>query len=252
MNLDFSKRRVLVTGSSSGVGFDIARAFLSNGAHVVVNGRNQERLDRAEKELSGNVFSVCADVSRHEGAQFAVATAVHLLGGLDIVICNVGFSRSSKPGDEKMNDWLTMFQLNVMSTANIIELAAPFLKKSKGNVVCVSSICGCEIIPGAPVTYACAKSALNTMVKGLSRPLGSSHVRINAVAPGNILFSGSVWEKKLAEGRDGVERMLAQSVPLQRFGTPADISNAILFLASDFASFITGEVLIVDGGQTVS
>ena len=119
-------------------------------------------------------------------------------------------------------------------------------------IVCVSSICGLEVVPGAPVTYSSAKAALHAYVRGISRPLGKMGVRINAVAPGNILFDGSVWSRKLAEDAGAVRNMLEYDVSLARLGTPRDVAELVAYLASPRASFATGGVWTLDGGQVHS
>ena len=105
---------------------------------------------------------------------------------------------------------------------------------------------------GAPVTYSVAKSALNAYVKNISRPLAKLGIRINAVVPGNIIFEGSVWTKKLSENPQDVEKMLKNEVAMQRFGKPQEIANFVVFLCSEKSSFATGSLFVVDGGQTRS
>ena len=119
-------------------------------------------------------------------------------------------------------------------------------------IVCISSICGLEVIPGAPVTYSAAKAALHAYVRGIAHPLGQQGVRINAVVPGNILFDGSVWQRKLNEDAAAVGQMLARDVALAKLGKPQDIANLALWLASSAASFCTGSIFVADGGQVHS
>ena len=121
------------------------------------------------------------------------------MGGLDILICNAGSGNSVEPGKENLDEWLRVFNINFFSATNVIEIFEPFLKKSKGNIICISSTCGCEVIPNAPITYSVAKAALNSYVKSISRPLAENNININAIAPGNIIFEGSVWERKLKD-----------------------------------------------------
>ena len=131
----------------------------------------------------------------------------------------------------------------------MIEASISALKQTKGSIVCVSSICGLEIIPGAPVTYSVAKAALNAYVKGVARPFGKFGVRINAVAPGNILFDGSTWERKLTENHNQVKAMLDREVPLQRLGEAQEVADLVAFLVSPRSAFATGSVWTLDGGQ---
>lgn len=145
-----------------------------------------------------------------------------------------------------------IFALNLWSTTNSVEAARDALAASKGVVVCISSICGMEVIPGAPVTYSSAKAALHAYVRGIARPLGNQGVRINAVAPGNILFDGSVWSRKLLEDKLAVQSMLEKEVSLGCLGSPGDVANLVAYLASPRSSFCTGGGWSIDGGQVHS
>lgn len=131
----------------------------------------------------------------------------------------------------------------------MVEMGRSALAKSRGAIVCISSICGQEYIPGAPLTYSTAKAALNAYVRGVARPLGKDGVRINAVAVGNMLFEGSVWGDKLSQDAVGVAHMLERDVALAKLGTPQDIANLTLWLASSAALFCTGSIFVADGGQ---
>lgn len=249
MNLNLSGKKVLVTGSSRGIGFTIAHAFIAEGSRVVFNARSPIKPDLCE---APNGYFVAADVSSEEGAKKVVDEATAILGGLDVVICNVGSGHSVPPGQETHNAWIESFGVNFFSTIHTVEAARPYLGKSKGVVICISSICGVETIPGAPVTYSVSKAALNAYVKGISRPLGNEGVRICAVAPGNIMFDGSVWNRKLKSDSETVNQMLKSEVPLNRLGSSDDVANLVLFLSSPLSSNTTGSIWVSDGGQTRS
>ena len=134
----------------------------------------------------------------------------------------------------------------------MVEAGRQVLAASRGAIVCISSICGQEVVPGAPLTYSAAKAALNAYVRGMARPLGKDGVRINAIAPGNILFEGSVWQRRINEDAVAVEQMLERDVALAKLGTPGDIANLALWLATPAASFCTGSIFVADGGQVRS
>ena len=237
--------------SSRGIGRAIAELLHDEGCRVAINGRNANDLASTAAVLPGAV-AVTGDVTRPDEARQIVAETTAALGQLDILVCNVGSGRSVPPGDETHEEWQRVFALNLWSTTNTVEAAREALAASRGVIVCVSSICGLEVVPDAPVTYSAAKAALHAYVRGLARPLGRQGVRINAVAPGNILFDGSVWSRKLAEDVNAVQKMLERDVSLARLGTSRDVAELVGYLASPRAAFATGGVWTLDGGQVHS
>lgn len=248
MQLDLAGKTVLVTGSSRGVGRAIAECLLAEGCRVALNGRNVDDLKATAQALNCAV-AIAGDVSQPEGAACVVQEAVVALGKLDILVCNVGSGRSVPTGSEDYAEWQRVFGVNFWSTTNTVEAARSALAESHGVIVCISSICGLEVIPGAPLTYSVAKAALHTYVKGLARPLGAQSIRINAIALGNMLFKGSVWEKKMDTNATEAQQMLEREVSLARLGTPEEAANLVAYLASSRAAFATGGVWRLDGGQ---
>lgn len=248
MELELSGKAVLITGSSRGIGRAIAGVLHAEGCRVALNARNSGDLAAATVALPGAV-AIAGDVTKPEEAKRIVAQATDALGRIDILVCNVGSGRSVMPGAETHEEWQRVFALNLWSATNVIEAARDALIESHGVVVCVSSICGLEVIPGAPITYSAAKAALHAYVRGIARPLGAQGVRINAVAPGNILFDGSVWARKLDEAPGAVQQMIVRDVALGRLGTPQDVAELVAYLASPRSGFATGGVWVLDGGQ---
>ena len=249
MNLKLDGKKVLVTGSSHGIGLEIAKAFLAENCIVVLNARNEKKIEFIDNI---NAHFVIGDVSSGIGAKNVVKEAQKKMDGLDIVICNVGSGQSAPPGEETFQDWKNCMNKNFYSTVHVVNAAKPYLSVSKGVIVCISSICGVETIPNAPITYSVAKAALNTFVKGMSRPVGDIGIRICAVAPGNIMFEGSVWNKKIKSTPEAVQSMVERDVPLKRFGNVTDISNLVLFVSSSLSNYTTGSIWISEGGQTRS
>lgn len=250
MNLNLSGKHVLVTGSSQGIGRCIAEAFLSEGCKVAINGRNLSRLENVIHEIGHpDLVAIPGDVSKPDEAQKIREKFITTIGSLDILICNVGSGQSVPPGDENLNEWHRVFEQNLWSATTIIEACRQDLAHSLGAIVCISSICGHEVVIGAPITYSAAKAALNAYVRGSARPLGNLGIRINAISPGNILFEDSSWDLKQRSDAKSVEEMLRQNVSLAKFGSPQAIANLALWLASPMASFTTGSVFVADGGQ---
>lgn len=249
MLLNLAGKTALITGSSRGIGFAIAQTLHDEGCKIVLNARNSDCLNKAAAELKGSI-AIPGDVTKINEARDVVSKAIGMLGGLDILVCSVGGSHSVAPGREAPEDWLNIFGLNFLSATNVIESSLVDLEESKGVILCISSICGLEVIPGAPLTYSSAKAALNSYVRGIARPLGKKRIRINAIAPGNILFEGSVWERKIEQDKERVDAMLEQYVSLNRLGAPQDVASLAAYLVSERANFATGGIWTLDGGQS--
>jgi len=248
VDLRLNNKVVLITGSSRGIGLAIAQVLHAEGCRVVLNSRNPVELDQAVSGLSGSVGFV-ADVSVPDQAKHLIDEILRSHGSIDAVVCNVGSGRSVPPGSEDFNEWQRVFSVNLWSTTNIVEAASEALTKSKGSIVCTSSICGLEVVPAAPVTYSAAKAALHAYIRGISRPLGKKGIRINAIAPGNILFEGSVWERKMELSPETVAEILFRDVALEKLGVPEDVANLTAYLLSPVSGFATGSVWALDGGQ---
>ena len=215
---------------------------------VAVNGRSSLTVS----DLVGRHHRAIAapgDVSCPSGAKTAVDAALADMGGLDLLVCNVGGGDSVQPGKETPEEWQRVFALNLWSTTNVVEAARHALADGGGSVVCISSICGSTVVEGAPLTYSVAKAALHAYVRGIAATLASEGVRINAVALGNVIHEGSVWERRSIDDPEGVEALLREGVPVGRFGTPEEVAGLVAWLGSDRAGFATGSVWTFDGGQ---
>jgi len=248
MELSLADKNVLITGSSKGIGFEIAKKFHEEGCNVIINGRDKYDLEKAQSKLRGS-RALCLDFRNFTETQEKIKVIMENIKYLDILVCNIGNGKSVPPGQENYHEWQKVFSANLWPTTNAIENFKNYIKKDSGAIICISSICGLEVINGAPITYSVAKAALNAYVKAISRPLGKDGIRINAVAPGNILFEGSTWQSKLEKNPDNVEKMLKDNVTLNTFGKPIDIANLVLYLSSPISNFITGSIFTLDGGQ---
>ena len=251
MKLNLLGKTAFVSGSSRGIGLDIARKLHTEGCNLAINSRDKSALEEVSKSLKGS-FAMDGDISNPEIAKSVIDKVKENFGKIDILVCNVGSGKSVSPGNEYYEEWIKMLNINLLSATNIVEASKKALIESKGCVVCISSICGNEVIKGAPITYSVAKAALNAYIKCSSVPLGELGIRINGISPGNIKFNGSTWDLKLRENEKMVQEMLKREVNLNKLGRPEDISNLVAYLVSPLAEFITGTIFTIDGGQVRS
>lgn len=252
MDLGLSGKHVLISGGSRGIGLGIAKAFAEEGCKVAIAARNAQDLAEAKKQIGDACSTYSTDATDAKACADLIAAIKKDFGGLDILITCAGSGVSVPPGEETAEEWQRVLAVNLLSATNMIAASTSLLAHSSpAGIICISSICGREAL-GAPVTYSAAKAALDATVNGLSRPLAKKGIRINAISPGNIYFSGGIWDKKMQQNSDAVHKMLEKEVPLGCLGKLEDIAAAAVFLASPRAAFITGANLVVDGGQTRS
>ena len=171
---------------------------------------------------------------------------------IDILICNLGSVQYVPLGQENYDEWLKSFKTNFLSATNLIKASLEHLSKTRGVILCISSICELEDIKDAPIKYSISKSVLNMYVKGNSKPLGEKSIRINAIALGNINFEGSIWHKKVLTDHNKVRQMLNNEVSLKKLGSPEDIAFLATYLSLSISNFITGSIFKVDVGQIKS
>eukprot|EP01037_Dinobryon_pediforme_P015717 gene15717-15870_t len=250
MNLELQGKIALVGGASRGIGLGIARSLLKEGCQVILVARDAATLDATVAGLGEKAIAMSADLSIADDCARLAEAVRNQFGALDLLVTNVGSGKSVPPAQETVLEWGRMLEINLLTAVRLIEAMRPLMAGRADNaIVCISSICAREAL-GAPVAYSAAKAALEAMVVNLSRPLAAEGLRINAIAPGNILFEGGVWDRKLTDDPEGVRQMLDASVPQRRLGSTTDIGDAAAFLLSPRAGFITGTTLVVDGGQT--
>ena len=254
MQLGLDNKVVFVAGASRGIGKGIASVMLGEGARVTLTGRDEGTLAAATAELSEGraerVMTFAGDLTQAAVVEAAHAQVLARWGFVDALVCNVGSGTAKNGWQLTAADWEPVFQINLWATVRLVEVFLPsMVAAQRGSIVLISSIAGIESL-GAPIPYGTAKAALEHYAKDLARRVGRHGVRVNTVAPGNILFPGGTWQRKLDADAAAVNAMIAAEVPLGRFGTPEEIGAAVAFLASDRAAFITGSCLVADGGQT--
>lgn len=240
----FKKKNVLVTGSSRGIGLEIGKTFLQNDCNVIFTGRNDKKLT-----YKNSHFFKC-DLTDYTHIENLFEFTNEIFDKkLDILICNLGGGQYTPSISFSKNKWLEIYNLNFFSTVLTIQKFLEILENSKNpSITCISSICGNASI-GCPIPYSTAKASLNHYVKNLSKLIAYKNIRINSISPGNILFKGSTWEKKINENSNGVSDFIKKNVPLNKIGETNDISEMVLYLSSDSSKFITGSNIIIDGGQ---
>ena len=242
-----NKGIIFISGSSSGIGFNLAKKFSQLGYKLILNGRNQNKLKLAAKKIK-NCDYMIGDISNKRNIINIIKKINKKYKSIDFLISNVGdgsFKRNNK-------DYENAFNTNLFSSINLIENFCKILKKNKSKIICISSICGVERIEGAPIAYSIAKSALNFYVKMISKELAEYGITINAVVPGNILFEGSTWQKKLRQNPKKTRNYIKKLVPSNSFGSTDDIFALCKLIIENDSKFMTGSLLRLDGGQTNS
>lgn len=238
----------VVTGGTRGIGFAIVKKYLQNGAKVVLFGSRQETVDKALKALKEEngeweVSGDCPNLSDEQAVAAAIHKAKELYGSVDILVNNAGVSDSTTIDKYTAEQFAKVMNLNVNAIMNTIMPAVKIMKEQgSGCIINTSSMVSMSGQP-AGVAYPTSKSAVNALTWSLARELGPSNIRINAVAPGitRTDMVASLPEQVIAP--------MIQRIPLRRVGEPEDVANAFLFLASDMASYVTGEILSVDGAM---
>ena len=246
---DFSGYRIALAGGSKGIGRAIALDFLAAGTNVSVCARGQEGLDALAKDAGAHASRLHAQVcDLAEAGQIErwIADAAQALGGMDVLINNAtgyGF----REDDES---WLVDFNVDLMAAVRASRFAVPHLKKSKhASILHTSSIGSFRPRTMGP-PYAAMKAALNHYTRTQALALADDRIRVNAIAPGSIEFEGGVWDRCRHEKPEQYAKVLA-TIPFGRYGMPEEVAHLALFLASPFAGWITGQIMAVDGGQSL-
>ncbi|HUZ00601.1 MAG TPA: SDR family oxidoreductase [Thermomicrobiaceae bacterium] len=244
-------RGVLVTGTGGRIGQGIARRFATEGAHVVVSDRTEEDVERAAtgvRNRGGTVTPIACDLTSEDDVERLAAQAIAATGGLDVLVNCAGIFPNCPVAEMATYEWDTVYAVNVRAPFLLSRaVARHMLERGRGgSIVNVSSSAGESARTGGS-HYCGSKAALNMLTKTMAIELGPSKIRVNAVAPGLVM--DEVFQEPFPEGIGSYARALINGIPLRRTGSPDDIANAIFFLCSDEAEWISGEVLGVNGGS---
>lgn len=257
VDCELENKRVLVTGSTGGIGEGIAKLFAKLGASVVIHGRNGEEAERVVAEIKnsgGKAIATLGDLSRDEEVERIVETATKELGGVDILVNNAGGGSHQDDMNTLPAEWLDSYNVNLVSMVRLIQKLLPQMReKGWGRIINISSGAGVFPQPGQ-AAYSTTKSAVNNLTVAIAQSLNADGVTVNTVSPGVVITPKMVEMAKaqgMGETLEEIDAACAQMMkppPLVRMGRVDDIANVVVFLASPLASYIHGANIRVDGG----
>jgi len=248
MEISFSGKNVLVTGASRGIGRSIALGFADCGANVSICARGPEALRKTEGELKSKghkVHAATCDLANAAAVTQYVKDAAAALGGIDVLVNNAsGFG-----GRDDEEGWRVSVDVDLMASVRASHAALPFLERAGGSIIHISSIAGLRSSVRFP-PYGAVKAALIQYTRNQAMRFASKRIRVNCIAPGSIEFPGGMWGNAKTENPAFYKTVL-DGIPSGRLGRPEEIASVALFLASDLASWVTGQTIAVDGGQAL-
>jgi 3-oxoacyl-[acyl-carrier protein] reductase len=246
---DFHGRRVIVAGGSKGIGRAIALGFARAGASVSVCARGQASLDALAEEVASEGLALHVapcDIGDKAELETYLQNAMDELGGLDVLVnCASAFGR-----EDNEEGWLSSVEVDLMGTVRAGHICLPALKEAGGTIINIASIAALHASTRT-APYAAIKAAVAHYTGSLAVTMAPHKVRVNGIAPGSIEFPGGVWDQARQNNPELYQR-IREGIPFGRLGTPEEVADVALFLASDMARWITGQTLVVDGGQVLS
>lgn len=246
MNLNIKDKVAIVTGASRGIGKAIVYKLVSYGCKVVLISRNLDDLKKVEKDLNTEkVMCFQCDITNQQEFKVIVSKVVDLWGSLDILINNAGITKDKLLLRMNESDWVDVIDVNLKGCYNTIKVVSnQMIRKKQGKIVNITSVIG-QIGNSGQANYAASKSGIEGLTRSLAVEFGSRNININCIAPGYI-------ETDMTKNLDKkVIQDMKNNIPLNKFGLTSDISEVACFLVSDLSSFITGQVINVDGGMTI-
>ena len=235
-------KKALITGASGGIGKEIAKVLIEHNAEVCISGRNHEELNALKKSLGKKCHVVTCDLSKKAEIIELIKKADEFMGHIDILVNNAGITKDNIFLRMSENEWEDVLNVNLNSTFNILKLITKGMVKRKyGRIINISSVVG--VTGGAgQVNYSASKAGLIGLTKSLSQEIATRNITVNCIAPG---FIETPMTEKLDDKRKDA---ILNSIPMNRIGKPKDLSSAIIFLASQESSYITGQTLHINGG----
>jgi 3-oxoacyl-[acyl-carrier protein] reductase len=250
MDLQLEGKTAIVTGSSRGLGLASARALAAEGCRVCLCARGRDALERAAAEVPG-AFAVAADLSRPEDAVKVVEGALGAFGAVDILVNNVATAKGTDIVNTADDEWQNAFDQTLYPAIRMSRLVVPHMRARGGGVIImIASIWGRE--SGGRMVYNAVKAAEISLAKAMAQQLAKDNIRVNSVAPGSILFPGGSWDARQKADPAGIEKFIKAELPYGRFGRADEVGDAVAFLASPRASWISGACVPVDGCQSRS
>lgn len=246
MNIDFTGKRAVICGGSRGIGRSIALGFAAAGADVSICARGAEALEQTRAEIAATgrtAHAGSADLGDAGAIRGYIADAAAALGGIDVLVNNA--SAFGSTDDEA--GWMASMAVDMMAIVHATQAALPFLKQAKGSVINTSSISALRAAARQP-PYGAIKAAVIHYTNTQAALYARDGIRVNGIAPGSIEFPGGVWDRRKTDNAPLYNAVL-KSIPFGRLGHPEEIANVALFLASPLASWVTGQTIVVDGGQ---
>ena len=240
---------VIISGSSRGIGLGLAKKFLKKNYKVLINSRNFVELNNVYKDLKkkfpSQILMVCGDISMRSTLKEIEKNILIKWKRIDILIANAGDISNKKTNN---NSWL--INKNFITSKKFIDFFYRYLIKTEGSIILISSIAAL-IETKAQIGYSMSKKLVNTYGKKLSVKLAKYNINVNIVAPGNIYFKNGNWFDKLKKDPKIINKYIKDNVPMNKFGSVNDITCLCLFLGSDESNFLTGQIIAVDGGQSI-
>ncbi len=239
----------LITGGARGIGQSIAMTFAGEGADIVVADVNLEVAQKTAAEIEAlgrKALALEMDVTNYEKVEDGINKILDKMGKVDILVNNAGITKDNLLLRMSQNDWDAVINVNLKGTFNCIKaVTRPMVKQRSGRIISIASIIGLIGNPGQ-ANYAASKAGIIALTKTVAKELASRNISANAIAPG---FIQTEMTAKLPED---IKKKMLEAIPLAKLGTPQDVANACLFLASEESSYITGQVITVDGGMVMS